>query len=98
MATQSSGAFTDLGKSEDLYYTDPDNCKVESIPVEYNTRFTQSFSNPGAGSSTFIIPPGNGLKHVVIQLGYAAGNARVAAQVGENALPKGWGKYCSCAV
>lgn len=23
MATQSSGAFTDLGKREDLYYTDP---------------------------------------------------------------------------
>ena len=23
MASQASGAFTDLGKSEDLYYTDP---------------------------------------------------------------------------
>jgi hypothetical protein len=33
---------------------------------------------------------GNGLKHIVIQLGYNAGNAAVAAQVGENALPKGW--------
>lgn len=57
MATQNSGAFTDLGRTEDLYYTDPDNCKVEAIPVEYNTRFTQEFSNKGSGTSTFIIPP-----------------------------------------
>ena len=88
MATQSSGAFTDLGKREDLYYTDPDNCKVESIPVEYNTRFTQDFSNKSSGSSTFIIPPGNGLKHVIICIGY---NATAGGQTGENALCKGWG-------
>jgi hypothetical protein len=89
MATQHSGAFTDLGKVEDLYYTDPDNCKIEAIPVEYNTRFTQAFSNPGSGTSTFIIPPGNGLKHIVIQLGYNA--ASLATQTGNNALPTGWG-------
>ena len=88
MATQTSGAFTDLGKVEDLYYTDPDNCKVEAIPVEYNTRFTQDFSNKSSGSSTFIIPPGNGLKHVVIVLGF---NATAGGQTGENALCKGWG-------
>ena len=89
MASQFSGAFTDLGKSEDLYYTDPDNCKVESIPLEYNTRFQQSFSNPGSGSSTFIIPPGNGLKHVVVALGYNASS--INTQIGENVLPLGWG-------
>jgi hypothetical protein len=89
MATQFSGAFTDLGASEDLYYTDPDNCKVESIPVEYNTRFTQNFSNPNSGSSTFIIPPGNGLKHVVICLGYDA--ATLANVTSDNALPPAWG-------
>jgi len=57
MATQMSGAFTDLGKAEDLYYTDPDNCKVEAIPVEYNTRFTQNLTNLSSGTSVFIIPP-----------------------------------------
>lgn len=57
MATQSSGAFTDLGEREDLYYTDPANCKVESIPVEYNTRYSQDFSNKSSGTSVFIIPP-----------------------------------------
>lgn len=89
MATEFSGAFTDLGKSADLYYTDPDNCKVESIPVEYNTRFQQSFSNPNGGSSTFIIPPGSGMKHVIVCLGYNA--ATLAAQAGDNCLPAGWG-------
>jgi len=89
MASQFSGAFTDLGASEDLYYTDPDNCKVESIPVEYNTRFTQNFSNPNSGSSTFIIPPGNGLKHVIICLGYNA--ATLAPVTGDNCLPAAWG-------
>jgi hypothetical protein len=89
MATQHSGAFTDLGKVEDLYYTDPDNCKIEAIPVEYNTRFTNDFTSKSSGTSTFIIPPGNGLKHIVISLGYTA--ASLAAQIGNNALPVGWG-------
>jgi hypothetical protein len=89
MATQSSGAFSDLGKHEDLYYTDPDNCKVESIPLEYNTRFSQDFSNKSSGTSVFIIPPGNGLKHVVITLGYRASS--INNQTGEYALPRGWG-------
>jgi hypothetical protein len=91
MAAEHSGAFTDLGSREDLYYTDPDNCKVESIPVEYNTRFSQDFSNKLSGSSTFIVPPGNGLKHVVICLGYNAGNASVTAVSGDYVLPKAWG-------
>ena len=89
MASQTSGAFTDLGKREDLYYTDPDNCKVESIPVEYNTRFSTDFTNKSSGTSVFIIPPGNGLKHVLIVLGYNA-NA-INTQTGENALELGWG-------
>jgi len=89
MSTQSSGAFADLGKHEDLYYTDPDNCKVESIPLEYNTRFSQDFSNKSSGTSVFIIPPGNGLKHVVITLGYRA--ATINNQTVQYALPRGWG-------
>jgi hypothetical protein len=89
MSTQSSGAFTDLGKREDLYYTDPDNCKVESIPVEYNTRYSQDFSNKSSGTSVFIIPPGNGLKHVLIVLGYNA--STINGQNGTLALEQGWG-------
>jgi len=86
-----AGAFTDLGATEDLYYTDPQNCKVESIPVEYNTRFTQNLSNLSSGTSVFIIPPGNGLKHVVLVLGYKATNPGMVAQTGAYALERGWG-------
>ena len=89
-APQTSGAFTDLGATEDLYYIDSTNCKVEAIPVEYNTRFSQNLTNLASGSSTFIIPPGNGLKHVVVTLGYNANNAAILAQTGEYSLPKGW--------
>jgi len=89
MATQTSGAFTDLGRREDLYYTDPDNCKVEAIPVEYNTRFSTDFTSKSAGTSVFIIPPGNGMKHVLITLGYNA--STITGQSGENALELGWG-------
>jgi len=89
MATQSSGAFTDLGRREDLYYTDPDNCKVEAIPVEYNTRFSTDFTSKSAGTSVFIIPPGNGMKHILITLGYDA--TAINDQSGENALELGWG-------
>ena len=93
MASQFSGAFTDLGKSEDLYYCDPDNTKVESIPVEYNTRFRQDLTNLSSGSSTFIIPPGNGLKHVILVLGFSAAQiaALAPAGVAGGALTSGWG-------
>jgi hypothetical protein len=97
MAAEHSGAFTDLGRRQDLYYTDPDNCKVESIPVEYNTRFSQDFANKTSGSSTFIIPPGNALKHVIVCLQYLAGNSQVARVgpsgdiSGDYVLPLAWG-------
>jgi hypothetical protein len=89
MATQMSGAFTDLGSREDLYYTDPDNCKVEAIPVEYNTRFSTDFTSKSSGTSVFIIPPGNGMKHILITLGYEPSS--IQGQSGENALELGWG-------
>ena len=82
--------------SEDLYYSDAKNACVQSIPVEYNTRFTQNLSNLAAGSSTFIIPPGNGLRCPILVLGYSAasilsqGSPAVANQ-GLYALPRGWG-------
>lgn len=52
----SSHALLRVGEQEDLYYSDPANCKKQAIPVEYNTRFTQEFSNKTAGTSVFIIP------------------------------------------
>jgi hypothetical protein len=85
----SSQALARIGSPIDLYYTDAANAKVQAIPVEYNTRFNQTFSNLGAGTSVFQIPPGNGLRHVVIVLKYAA--AAINTQTGSRALPRGWG-------
>lgn len=85
----SSHALLRVGEELDLYYTDPKNCDKQSIPVEYNTRFTQAFSNLGQGVSVFTIPPGNGVRHVLIVVGYSA--AALAANTGGAALPRGWG-------
>lgn len=85
----SSHALLRVGEEVDLYYTDPKNCEKQSIPVEYNTRFTQAFSNPSQGVSVFTIPPGNGLRHILIVVGYSA--AALAGNTGLYALPRGWG-------
>lgn len=85
----SSQALARIGAPIDLYYSDAENAKVQAIPVEYNTRFSQDFSNKGTGVSVFLIPPGNGLRHVVIALGYNA--ASINTQTGSRALPRGWG-------
>lgn len=85
----SSHALLRVGEQEDLYYSDPANCKKQAIPVEYNTRFTQEFSNKTAGTSVFIIPPGNGIRHVVAVVGWDA--ATLAPQQGKFVLPRGWG-------
>lgn len=85
----SSHALLRVGEDVDLFYTDPKNCEKQAIPVEYNTRFTQAFSNPGQGVSVFTIPPGNGLRHILIVVGYNAGTLN--ANTGAVALPRGWG-------
>lgn len=87
--SHSTQALIRVGALEDLYYADEHNTKVESVPVSYNTRFTQNFNNLSAGTNVFTIPPGNGLKHVVIVLGYNA--ATINGQLGAQALPRGWG-------
>jgi hypothetical protein len=85
----STHALLRVGEQEDLYYTDPANCKKQSIPVEYNTRFRQDFSNKSSGTSVFIIPPGNGLRHIIVVIGYNA--ATINGNTGGAVLPRGWG-------
>jgi len=88
----SSHALLRVGEDVDLFYTDPKNCEKQAIPVEYNTRFTQAFSNLGQGVSVFTIPPGNGLRHILIVVGYSAAALNAgAAQQGLYGLPRGWG-------
>lgn len=86
----SSQALARIGAPIDLYYTDAETAKVQSIPVEYNTRYSQELSNKGTGVSVFLVPPGNGLRHVVLAIGYKGDNAAITAQTGTRALPRGW--------
>jgi hypothetical protein len=53
----SSVALSRIGSPIDLYYVDGQSARIQSIPVEYNTRYSQAFNNPGQGTSVFTIPP-----------------------------------------
>lgn len=56
--------------------------------MEYNTRYTQNFTNLAGGSSTFIIPPGQGLRCPVVVIGFSA--AALAGNTGLYTLERGW--------
>jgi hypothetical protein len=94
----SSVALSRIGSPIDLFYIDQTSARVQSIPVEYNSRYNQAFNSPGQGTSTFTIPPGNGIKHVLVTLGYndlstgrGGGSAQAGGQTGTRALSRGWG-------
>lgn len=90
---EASRSLAALATPRDLYYTDADNALKASIKVEYDTRFTQAFQTLNGGQQVITIPPGNGLKHAVIVMGFNAAalaalaaldpvNARYALQAG----------------
>ena len=87
----SSQALVRVGEMLDMYYTDHENCKKQSIPVEYDTRYTQAFTNLTSGVSVFTLPPSQGYRHVVIVLGFNAGSLTAPTAGGVNALQRGWG-------
>ena len=86
----SAQALVRVGEARDLYYADHENSLKQSIPVEYNTRFTQNLSNLAQGTSVFTIPPGTGVRHIVVVLGYndLSGGGTMT---GLYAAPRGWG-------
>ncbi len=77
------------GKEIDIYYTDEMNNRRQSIAVEYDTRYTQDFSNKASGVSVLTIPPNQGVRHCLIVLGYNA--ASINTQTGSRCLERGWG-------
>jgi len=85
----SSQALLRIGEMHDLYYTDEKNALKQSIPVEYDTRYRQDFSNRSTGVSVLVIPPNQGVRHCLIVLGYNA--ASISGQDGNRALERGWG-------
>lgn len=94
MASASMALDAVKGGACDLYYSDPKNALVQSIPTEYDTRFTQAFQNlQGGGQQVLTLPPGSGIRDVVMVFGYSASTLTAlynASSVGY-ALPKGWG-------
>ena len=85
----SAHALVHIGEPHDLYYTDEKNAMKQSIPVDYNTRYSQEFSNKASGVSVFVIPPNQGVRHALIVLGYSASSLSTAN--GSYALERGWG-------
>lgn len=85
----SSQALLRVGEKLDLYYTDDSNCRKQSIPVEYDTRYSQDFSNKSSGVSVLTIPPNQGVRHCLIVVGYRA--ASISTQTGSRSLERGWG-------
>lgn len=85
----SAQALLRIGSPLDMYYTDDSNARKQSIPVEYDTRYSQDFSNKGSGVSVLTIPPNQGVRHCLIVLGYNA--ASINTQTGSRCLERGWG-------
>lgn len=84
----SAHALVHVGEPHDTYYCDTKNAMKQSIPVDYNTRYSQDFTNKGAGTSVITISPNAGIRHVVVTLGYDAGTL---SSVAGYALERGWG-------
>jgi hypothetical protein len=78
------------GKCVDLYYPDPQTAEKACIRTTVNTRFQQAMTNLSAGTSTFTIPPNNGIQDIVMNFSIDdyVGNAALANGLGLN---RGWG-------
>ena len=74
------------GEELDLYYYDADTSKKQAFPTTFDTRFIQNFQNTTGGSSTFTIPPANGITDIL--LNFAFYNS--GASPGAIALPRAW--------
>jgi hypothetical protein len=84
--TESVQASIRPGEMVDLCYSGDTNTSKQAYPTIVNTRFSQTFTNFGAGSSQFVISPNGGVSDIVISmLTPAAGTYTNAA------LPSGWG-------
>lgn len=91
---ESVQAMVRPGKAQDLYYIDEDEARKQAFPCIANTRYLQQFSNLSSGSSTFLIPPANGVQHIIVVLKYSAAQLQAMSTGGTVAgfgLGRGWG-------
>ncbi len=85
----SAQALVRVGEPLDIYYCDHENAKKQAIPVSYDTRYSTTLTNLASGVSVVTIPPNQGVRHVLLVIGYSA--SALAGQTGEYALEQGWG-------
>ena len=83
--TESVQASIRPGEMVDTMYAGETNIEKQAYPSVVNTRFTQAFTNLGAGSSQFILSPNGGISDIVISMLTPSGTYTNAA------LPTGWG-------
>jgi len=77
------------GEPLDLYYYSGETSKKAAFATTQNTKYQVNFSNTGAGTSTFLFPPQNGLQDIVVTCQFA-GIPNTFAGLGGLALPAGW--------
>jgi hypothetical protein len=73
-----------LGEVTDIYYYGSKTLEKQAIPTVQDTRFVQGLPSKGAGSSTFIISPDQGVSDVLLGVKLPAGAYNGLA------LPRGW--------
>ena len=80
-----------LGDVKDIYYYGTKTLEKQAIPTVQDTRFIQALPAKGAGSSTFLISPDQGVSDVLlaVKLPVQAGEGGTATYNGL-ALPRGW--------
>jgi hypothetical protein len=74
------------GEPVDLYYYDGETSRKQAFPTTVNTKFVQNFQTLTGGSSTFTIPPSNGIQDIVCQFQLTVGTTNA-----NTAIPSGWG-------
>lgn len=81
-----------LGETVDIYYYNSKTLEKNAIPALQDTRFFQVFPSLGAGSSTFIYSPDQGVQDIIIGLKLPVRTATTgAASYNGLAVPKAWG-------
>lgn len=76
------------GRPEDIYYSNPEVAKKQTIRTKQTTKYVQSLTQLSGGTSVFTIPPNFGIQDVVVQLQLPTAAGGAGTGVG---LPRGWG-------
>ncbi len=87
MSHESTQQMLVKGHCEDIYYPSEELTKKECLRTKQNTKFVQSLTQLGSGTSIFTIPPNFGIQDVIIQM-------QLPDLTGANtglAVPRGWG-------